>query len=342
MAARRLTRADLAGKTIDGHSHAGVSLKAYALGEYPYAQTVEGLAFQQRAGGVDANIVFPFSADLFFEPAGLLRGRMAPARRPMSPTPYGAENRMLLREVYDFCPELSRRFLPFVHVDPERRVAAQVRALEALAEEYPVYGVKVNPVGCQSRAAALLRRGAPLLDLCEERRWPVLFHVTTVPGDEYSQAADVFGVIARRPRLRVCLAHCLLFHRESLARAASTPNVWVDTAALKIQVESMRTIIGKSMPASAFLDADYADYRRVMRTLCELYPGLIVWGTDSPAYSYICRRREGAGFYRDFRLKGLYEDEIAALDALPGPLRARAGGANALDFLFGPAPRPAL
>ena len=38
---------------------------------------------------------------------------------------------------------------------------------------------------------------------------------------------------------------------------------------------------------------------------------------------------------REFRLKATYEDEKAALDALPPTLRDRACAANAVAFLFG-------
>jgi len=337
LAAQSLTRAELAGKTIDGHAHAGVSLKAYFRGEYPYAQTVEGLYHQQQAGGVDASVVFPFSADLHFDLARLAEGEMVPAAAPLSPAPCGAENRLLLREVHDWCPELAGRFLPFASLDPGRSVSAQLRELAQLTRQYPVYGLKVNPVACQSRAAELLGRGAPLLDFAEERALPLLFHVTTVPGEEYSQAADVFRIIERRPRLRFCLAHGLLFHREYLARADAAPNVWVDTAAMKIQVELMRGEIGRALPAADFLDADYSDHRSVMRALCERFPETIIWGTDSPAYSWICRRKQAEGVWKEFALKAVYADEVAALGVLGPELRARVGGANALDFLFGPA-----
>ena len=336
MAPEKMMRAAWSGKVIDGHSHAGVSLKAYALGEYPYAQTIEGLHEQQRTGGVDATVVFPFSADLYFDPAGFAEGQLTPAAAPLSPVPYGAENRLLMREIFDYCPELSSRFLPFVSIDPAREVPAQLQALKELLKAYPAYGIKVNPVGCQSRAGALLDIGAPLLDFAEERDLPLLFHVTTLPGEEYSQTTDIFKIVERRPRLRFCMAHGLLFHRAWLDRAEAAPNVWVDTAALKIQVESMGHEIGRTLSAGDFLDVDYTDHRAVMRSLCARYPRKIIWGTDSPAYSWICRRKQGEGIYYDFRLKGFYSDEIAALKALTPELQARVGGANALDFIFGP------
>jgi predicted TIM-barrel fold metal-dependent hydrolase len=329
------TSRNLEGKVIDGHSHAGVSLKAYALAEYPYAQTIEGLYYRQLAGGVDVNVVFPFTADLYFDPPALARGIMTPARRPLSPAPYAAENRLLAREIYDFCPEIADRFLPFACIDPVRQIQKQLRELRRLAREYPLYGLKVNPVGCQSPVSGLLAGGRALLDFAEEHDLPLLFHATLDPKEEYSQASDVFRIVEQRPGLRFCLAHALLFHRESLERADALPNVWVDTAAMKIQVECMRGEIGRMRPAREFLDVDYSDYRAVMRALCSRFPDTIIWGTDSPAYSWICRRQQGKGVSREFRLKATYADEVAALRTLKPALRAKVAGANTLDFLFG-------
>jgi len=327
---RRLTPADLAGKVIDVHSHVGVALKSYAALEYPWAETVEGLYHRQLAGGVDVSVVFPFTGDLHFEPGPLMRGEMVPAAEPVSPVPYALENRRVLKDVYDHCPEIAERFLPFVCIDPERDAAGQLNELRALADEYPLYGIKVNPVGCQSHVAGLLGEGAPLLDFAEERGLPMLFH-TSLANDEYSRMADTLKIVESRPRLRFCLAHCLLFDRTLLERAEAAPNVWVDTAAMKIQVQLAR----EELPPKGLIDADFSDHLAVMRTLCEIYPRMILWGTDSPCYSYICRRKQGEGTVHEFRLKADYADEVAALECLPGELKARVSNLNTLEFLFG-------
>ena len=335
---RRLHRAGLAGRVIDVHSHAGVSLKTYACQEYPYAATIEGLAAHQRAAGVDVNVVFPFSADLFFDPVALVRrGACRPARRPFSPAPYATENELLLREVFEFCPETQHRFLPFVSVDPGRKPAEQVRLLTDLASRYPIYGIKINPVICQSRITHLLGRGRPLLDLARAHRWPLLLHTTPQPNESYSNADLTFRVIERNPDLRFCLAHAIGFHRDYLRRAADLPNVWVDTAALKIQVQCAHEGNPLMPAAGDRLDTDYSDHRRVMRALAERYPDRILWGTDAPAYAYICRRLQAKGVYAEFRLKARYEDEVAALRALPPRLQRKVAGANTLDFIFGQA-----
>ena len=336
MAERHLTREGLAGKVIDGHSHVGVGLKQYCRLEYPYAQTVEGIYYQQLAGGVDVNVVFPFSFDLYCEPRGLLAGRKQPAAEPLSPAPFASENRLLLREALDFCPELSERFLPFVCIDPARAAAEQLVELEALAGEYPIYGIKVNPVGCQSRAIDLLGPGEELLDFAERHGLPLLFHAVTAPGDEYSQASDILKIVDRRPGLRFCLAHSLLFHRGYLDRARDADNVWVDTAAMKIQVDLVNDLVREgSLAASDLIDADFSDHRKVLAALCQQYPETIIWGTDTPAYSYICRRRQAEGATREFAYKSRYEWETDALHSLPAALRQKVANANTLDFLFG-------
>ena len=336
MAVSKRPRADFDGKTIDAHTHVGVSLKAYALGEYPYAQTAEGLAYRMRACGVDAAVVFPYTPDLYFDFSQLLRGEIVPADEPVSPAPYAAENRLLMREVFDYCPELSDRFLPFVSVDPARAVDAQLDELTRLAGEYPIYGIKINPVMSQSKVGALLDTGAPLLDFAAERDLPLLIHTNPFGTDAYSDTADVFRIIERRPGLRYCLAHCILFHRDYLERANATDNIWVDTAAMKIQVELMADLFRGEVRREDCIDADYDDYLAVMRTICEMFPDTMIWGTDSPAYAYICRRKQAEGAFYEFNLKATYEDEVAALNAVDDGLRTKIGSANTLDFIFGP------
>ena len=154
--------------------------------------------------------------------------------------PYERENRLLLTDVYRFCPEHSHRFLPFISVDPGRLIDEQIASLEELEQEFPIYGVKIHPLMAQSKALALLDVGAPLLAFFAERDWPVLFHATLDPTDPFSQVADILQVAERHPELRFCMAHCIGCHRPSFERAAALPNMYVDPAALKIQVELFR------------------------------------------------------------------------------------------------------
>jgi len=333
-AQKHLRREDLIGKVIDVHSHIGIAIREAAQVHFPYCSSAEDLAYRLKANGVDFGVVFPVSPDLFYDlPTLIETGELRPAVLPISRVPYERENRLLLTDVYRFCPEHSHRFLPFISVDPGRLIAEQIAVLEELEEEFPIYGVKIHPLMCQSKALALLDVGAPLLEFFAARNWPLLFHASVDPTDPFSQAADILTIAERHPELRFCLAHCIGCHRESLERAAALPNVFVDTAALKIQVELFRG----EWNSPDLLDLDYSDYIRVFQELVERYPTTMLWGSDAPYHSYITRRHQGFGVYREFRLKGTFEEEKAALDAL-SPAQRDQINANTVRFLFGEGP----
>lgn len=327
---------NLVGKVTDIHSHVGVSIKAYANTEFPYCQSLEGLYYRQRLNRVDFGVVFPFSSALYFDIPTLVKaGRLVPAAQPLSAAPYAQENRMLFTEVFTFCPEYSDHFIPFVCIDPMREVQGQLTSLNSLYEEYPIYGIKVSPVGSQAPVASLLKEGEPLLDFAADHDLPLLIHVTLAPNEHYSQIADAFLVADSRPDLRFCFAHCVSFSKQYLERAQGTPNVWVDTAALKIQVQVVSDNSDlMALPPDRF-ESDYSDHVQVMRDLVAHMPQTILWGSDSPAYSYICRRLQGPGQYTVFRLKANYEDERAALDGLSPQNRELVSSENIIKFLFG-------
>jgi hypothetical protein len=336
--ARHLRREDLAGKVIDAHSHIGVALREAAQINFPYCSSAEDLAYRHKANGVDFGVVFPISPALHYDLQTVIEtGELRPAARPISRVPYERENRLLLTDVYRFCPEHSSRFLPFISVDPGRLIDEQIASLEELEQEFPIYGVKIHPLMAQSKALALLDVGAPLLAFFAERDWPVLFHASLDPTDPFSQVADILQVAERHPELRFCMAHCIGCHRSSFERAAALPNMYVDTAALKIQVALFREDKARGDAWSAqMLDLDYDDHTHLFQQLVELYPTTMLWASDSPYHSYITRRLQGEGVYREFRLKGTYEEEKDALDGL-SPWQRTQVNTNTVRFLFGEA-----
>ena len=336
MKIKRKTAKDLEGKIIDIHAHTGVSLRAYGTQSFPYAQTLEGLYYRQLVHDIDINVLFPFSSDLYADIAEYVdSGIFKPAKKPISPSPFAIENSLLFKEVFEFCPELTDRFLPFVSIDTGRAIGAQMKELEKLGDNYPIYGIKVLGVATQQKVVKLLKESSVFLDFAQSNNIPMLFHTTPTKDDEYSNVEDVLKVVESRPDIRFCLAHCILFHRDYLDLADRMENVWVDTAALKVQVDLLMDYIGNGVNKKDLVDADFSDFRKVMKYLCDRYPDTIIWGTDSPAYSYITRRRQGKDTYRDFRYKGTYEDEVAALKYLPTEQMLKAGSINAIKFLFG-------
>ena len=114
----------------------------------------------------------------------------------------------------------------------------------------------------------------------------------------------------------------------------TTPNVWVDTAALKIQVQMAYEDSPLMAMPPCRPECDCSDHLKVMQALVQRYPQTIIWGSDSPYCSYITRRLQAEGHYHEFRLEGTYEQEKDALDILlPGERHQLAS--NALDFIFG-------
>ncbi len=333
---KHIEKNELIGKTIDAHSHIGVSLKAYISLEYPYAQTAENIYYHQLAGNVDLNIVFPFSGDLYFDFHKLAQGQLIPDNKSVSQIPYEYENMILMREIFEYCPELSRRFIPFISIDPARDVSKQMSSIEKLNEKYPIYGVKVNPVGCQSHATKILTEGHIFLEFARDNNIPFIFHSVSAPIDEYSQASDIIDIAEKNPEIRFCLAHTLHFNKALLERANDLPNVWTDTAAFKIQIDLTMQYVNQNLVRKEDLfDADYSNLSKVMKALVETYPNLIIWGTDCPAYTFHCRRKQGENVYQEFNLKGRYEDEIKALKSLNKDAQRKISNENTLKFLFG-------
>ena len=196
-AKKHITAADLRGKIIDIHSHSGISLKAFASGEYPYCQSVENLRYKQRLAGVDFTVTFPFSSELYFDVHTLIdEGRAVVADRPYSEAPYSGENRLLFTEVFEFCAEATDSVMPFVEVDPGRCIGKQIAVLEEIDSKYPIYGMKIAPVQCQSKVTELLDTGKALLEWAADRNIPVLFHVTVHKDDLFHKVSDHFPLSA--------------------------------------------------------------------------------------------------------------------------------------------------
>jgi predicted TIM-barrel fold metal-dependent hydrolase len=335
MATRHIQRSELIGKVVDVHAHVGINIKAFAESGFPYCSSVEDLFYRQTSNGVDCSVIFPITPELYFDiPHYAETGELIPAARPISKAPYVQENRMLLYDVFRFCPERAAHFLPFISIDPGRKVQEQLASIRELEQEFPIYGIKISPVLCQTKVTKLLEEGEVFLEVACEHNWPLLFHAAVDPREGFSWVGDTFQVLEKHPELRYCLAHCIGLHREFLERADALPNVWVDTAALKIQVE-LAYQGSPLMPGPADRVAcDCSDHLKVMKALVARYPQTIIWGSDAPYHSYMTRRLQAEGCYHEFKLKGTYEQERAALDVLTPGERDQLG-TNTLDFIFG-------
>ena len=229
-------------------------------------------------------------------------------------------------------PAAASRLLPFACIDQARKVRTQLRELERLSERYPIYGLKLSGVMIQSSHAHLLARGEGFVRFARERNIPILLHTTTYAGDRFCHNSINMRIARKFPAVRFCMAHCMGFDKVCLDEADAMENVFVDSAAMKIQIEVPPDVLA---PPERRFDSDYSDFRKVFTDLAAAYGRTLICGTDSPAYSYFEKRRYADGTVVNFCLRCTYAQEKSALDAL-GKLRPAVANRNTCRFLFGP------
>jgi hypothetical protein len=210
-----------------------------------------------------------------------------------------------------------------------------LEVIKELRQKYVIYGIKIVPIFCQSKVTELLADGAVFLDLARHNNWPVLLHTTTHKQEEFSRADMAFKVIEANTDVRFCLAHCIGFDELYLDKASEAANVWVDTSALKIQCQLAFENNPVVSTKTERLKLNYSDHKQVIAGLAQRYPETIIWGSDTPAYSFICKRKQADGVFSQFRLKASYGDEVDALKGLDKDVQFRIANRNTLNFLFG-------
>ena len=311
---------------IDAHNHIGIESANYLAGHYPYAQSIEDLRAKASGTEVTHWLVFPFVS----YPARSDHGASLcpPAEHRVPDVPYGTANQNLLDEVANLDAPARRRFLPVAILDPARGVPEQVRHLRSLLAKHRIYALKIQGTILQSKVTELLDGGRDFLDLAAEFDLPFLIHSSILPEDIWSQAPDILKVVEARPDLRFILAHSCRFHKPSLDRIAELPNAWFDCSAHRIHCE----LAENDSPAVAAKEerfaSDYADPSAVLRDLAEAYPEKLIWGTDSPYYSWI----ENNGSIPE-RLVSSYRAEWDCAAHLPEPLKTAATRTNTLNWL---------
>ena len=315
-------------RIIDCHNHIGVELLFYLHGDHPYAQDVSAMVENVGSQRLTDWVVFPFVTNVSFEFEALQKGVVKVA--PKDVVPYEYENHRLLQEVHDYFPEHTDRLIPLVILDPSRRVAEQVTALRALREKYPFAGFKIQPTIIQSPIRSLLNEGRAFLDLAAEWDCPILIHSSIAEHDIWSQCSDILDIAEATPEVRFCLAHSCRYDRPSLDRLATLPNTWLDCSAHRIHCESvLKGYPNVALPERRFA-TDYNDPTQVLHDLNAAYPGRLMWGSDSPFYSWISNKGENP-----MSLKSSYTEETNALFGLDDEIVSQIAGTNTLKFLYG-------
>jgi hypothetical protein len=120
----------------------------------------------------------------------------------------------------------------------------------------------------------------------------------------------------------------LRFDREQLDRLNAMPNCWFDCSAHRIHCDLAVQGSDVVAPQGRRFDSDYARPSQVLRDLAEAFPDKLLWGSDSPYYSFVATI-EG----QLFELRSSYAQEVSALRALPLQLQQQISETNTLNFL---------
>jgi predicted TIM-barrel fold metal-dependent hydrolase len=303
--------------TIDCHNHVGVELLMYLRGEFPYGQMLPTMIAEGQAAGVTHWIVFPMVSNLSLDISALREAKIADGG--LEEVPYAFENRRLLQEIYTLFPHHAEVVFPFAMFDPMRQPVQQVATLQALRREFPFFGLKTQTTILQSYIKSLMEEGRVILELAEEWNMPLLIHSSVYPGDLWAQARDILDIAEATPRVHFCIAHSCRFDRTQLDRIAALPNAWFDCSAHIIHCQLAVADSPHVAPPERRFPSDYTRPEVVLRDLAEAYPDKLIWGSDSPYYSYV-----GSGL----TLFSTYAAEGACLYSLPEEARHRVAFEN--------------
>jgi predicted TIM-barrel fold metal-dependent hydrolase len=315
---------------IDCHNHVGVELLTYLRGEFPYCQHLETLVHEGRLLGIDQWVVFPMVSYLALDLGALRKGEIRYGSE-LEKVPYAFENRRHLHEIYRLFPKEAESVIPFVMIDPNREVPGQVSALRELRGQYPFAGLKLQATIIQSNVKGLFSEGKAFLELAEEWNLPVLIHSSVLKTDIWSQSSDILDLAEANPGLRFCLAHSCRFDREYLDRLAQLPNAWFDCSAHRIHCDLAVQDNPIVAPVMRRFESDYSRPEKVLLDLAEAHPQKLLWGSDSPYYSYVADF-EG----KPLSLRSSYREEVDCLMALPVDLRRQVAEENTRRFLGNP------
>jgi predicted TIM-barrel fold metal-dependent hydrolase len=234
----------------------------------------------------------------------------------------------MLQEIYELFPEEGKSVIPFPMFDPMREPQAQVEELRKLREEYSFHGLKTQSTILQAPIKNLLGVGRVILEFAEECDLPLLIHSSVLPADIWAQASDILDIAEATPNVRFCVAHSLRFDKEQLDRLAAIPNAWFDCSAHRIHCQLAVENSPSVAPPERRFPSDYNRPQQVLRDLAEAYPHKLMWGSDSPYYSWVAPIEDVP-----YSLLSTYTEEVACVKALPPELQRHVAEFNTLKFL---------
>ena len=308
---------------IDAHTHVGADLSIYLRSHFPYALDWPSLVEQGKQEGIGRFVVFPMVTHLGLNVEESRQGRFATGGA-WEKVPYAFENRRMMIEIEKRSLQHAHRALPLWMLDPSREAESQCEALRTLHQEFRCSGLKIQATMIRSFVKDLLGSGECLLDIAEEKNWPILIHTSVHPEDPWSRVEDILEIARCRPGIRFNLAHSCRFDVEALDEIATLPNAWFDCSAhiihCRLAAENSPVV---ATPTRRFV-TNYRNPSGVLADLADRYPDKLMWGSDAPFHSYCDDNLE---------LMSSYHAEAQALHHLDKAVVQRIASANILAFL---------
>jgi predicted TIM-barrel fold metal-dependent hydrolase len=315
---------------IDCHNHIGVELSLYLRDEFPYAQHLVTMVETGRELGLERFVVFPSPTPIAFSLEQAREGKVT-LEGGLERVPYIWDNRRMMREIYEMFPDAGAATTPFAMVDPMRETQAQAAELRSLRRDYRFHGLKMQTTIIQSRVTSLMEQGRVFLEMAEEFDIPLLLHSSVHPDDPWAQAKDIIDIAEATPNVRFCAAHSCRFDREQLDRIAALPNTWFDCSAHGIHCELAVQNHPTVAPVQRRFASNYSDAAQVLCDLAAAYPDKLLWGSDSPFYSFVAQVGE-----ERIALISSHKAEVDYLMAVPQELRNKISLQNTLCWLGRP------
>lgn len=309
----KFNRDILKNKIIDIHTHSvGIEMNHFRTGTYPITQNILDLSNIILSNGIDFAVTFPMPTTVYynynliynenrFEPSGY------------SDYPYQYENNAL----YNLILQMKiQNLIPFVSVSVQEKVKEQIKGIYSLHEKFGVYGIKYH--SNTERLSIDNSRFEPFAKLAHEMNIPILVHSEF---SQYSHPDNILRFASKHPNVRICIAHCVRFHKNVLERInRDFENIYVDTAPL---VRLCKIAQNTQQQSNSLLALDFKVPLNALQEFIEFIPKKVLWGTDVPWHHFVNDENVVT-----------YEDEASLIKSIDIVLREQVIK-NQIRFLFG-------
>lgn len=174
------------------------------------------------------------------------------------------------RAIYEASKRYPERVIGYARVDPNRRQRA-VDEMRRGHDEYGFRGLKLHPLW-EHFLPNNMKLMAPLVELCAEYKWPIIFHTGYYPTCEPA----LFVPLAERyPEVNLIVAHFGYAHvADAIVAANLCPNIYLETSA-NTTATAIAQVLKEVDPSQILYGSDlpFTEPGDVLDKIC-LQPGI--------------------------------------------------------------------